>query len=84
VGKLSRPARKAAAVAAEQIEPEPGFILDILIAEMIGDGLIQVTPDRRLEATVKGDARLLIADTYSVQRAIPGAEVTGYTDPSRP
>jgi hypothetical protein len=69
------------AVAMPMINPEDDFELDILLAEMIGDGLIAVRPDKRIQATEKGYDRLLIADTYSVQRAIPGAEVTGWTDP---
>jgi hypothetical protein len=76
-------AGRQASIAAEQIEPEgePGLILDVLLAQMLGDGLIEVTPDRRLQATQRGNDLLLIADTYSVQRAIPGAEVTGWNDP---
>jgi hypothetical protein len=70
------------AVAMPMIDPEDDFELDVLLAEMIGDGLIVVRPDRRLEATERGQARLLIADTYSVQRAIPDAEVTGWSEPS--
>jgi hypothetical protein len=68
------------AVAMPMIDPEDDFELDVLLAEMIGDGLIVVTPDRRLEATEKGDARLLLSDTYSVQRAIPRAVVLGWSD----
>ena len=47
---------------------------------MIGDGLIVVRPDKRLQATDKGYRKLFLADTYSVQRAIPGAEVTGWSE----
>lgn len=69
---------KAAAMAAEpsdMIPPEDDFELDILLAEMIGDGLIRVTQGRRLVATQLGNDRLDIDLTYTVQRAIPGAIV---------
>ena len=69
-------------MAVPMIQPEDGFELDILLAEMIGDGLIQVRPDRRLQATQQGYTRLLLAETYSVQRAIPGAKVIGWSDPA--
>lgn len=68
-------------MAQPMIPIEDDFELDVILAEMIGDGLIEVRPDRRLQGTAEGYARLLTDDTYSVQRAIPGAIVTGWTDP---
>lgn len=64
-----------AAEPSDMIPPEDDFELDILLAEMIGDGLIRVTQGRRLVATQLGNDRLDIDLTYTVQRAIPGAIV---------